>query len=75
MTALPPTTEPGEPLPAVVEFKAALPILVEADHQAGLIEVRAAIWPALRLILPPEVALELSLHLVSRVRDLHDRPR
>jgi hypothetical protein len=69
-----PPSEPGQPLPTIFEFKAAAPITVHADHATGLLVIAAAIWPALRLVLAPEVALELSLHLVSRVRDLrHDR--
>jgi hypothetical protein len=70
VTALPPTAEPGQPLPALVEFRSAAPVVCLADHAAGLVVIAAGVWPALRLALAPEVALELSLHLVSRVKDL-----
>jgi hypothetical protein len=67
MTALPPTVEPGESLPMIAEIRWALPVRVLADHHAGLIVLELTVWPPARLILAPEVALELSLHLVSLV--------
>jgi hypothetical protein len=68
--------ELGEPLVVVIEHKAAVPIAVLADVLSGNIVIRPINWPWLRLVLPVETALELSLHLVSRVSDLsHNRRR
>ena len=69
--------EPGQPLPCTFEVREpiatpiALRVLTDPEH--GLVEIVLGV-SALRFILAPEVALELSLHLVSRVNDLrHSR--
>ena len=69
--------DPGQPLPIVFEIKTAAAIRVATDPTSGLIVVELAAWPACRMLVAPEVALELSLHLVSRVNDLTHgrRPR
>jgi hypothetical protein len=70
VTALPPATEPGGPLPVMVDVRSAVAVVVNADAETGLIIITPAGWPWLKIAMPVEVALELSLHIVSRVSDL-----
>jgi hypothetical protein len=73
-TDIAPPTPPGQPLPVIIECKAAVAVVVNADHDTGLLVLTPAGWPWLRIIIAPEVALDLSLHIVSRINDLrHDR--
>jgi hypothetical protein len=73
VTALPPASEPGQPLPVMVDVKSAVAVVVHADPDTGLLVIRPAAWPWCRIMVAPEVALELALHLVSRVADLSRR--
>jgi hypothetical protein len=76
VTGLPPAAEPGAPLPLMVDVRSAVAVVVNADHEAGRLVIRPATWPWCRIMIAPEVALELALHLVSRVADLsHGRRR
>jgi hypothetical protein len=70
MTGLPPAAEPGQPLPIMVDVRSAVAIVVNADPGTGLIVITPAGWPWLKIAMPVEIALELSLHIVSRVSDL-----
>jgi hypothetical protein len=47
-----------------------LAITVQVDKDRGFVTVSPAAWPWLRLNLTPEVATELSTHLINRVNDL-----
>jgi hypothetical protein len=62
--------DPGQPLPCIFEIKTGAAIRVATDPTSGLIVVSLAAWPLCRMLVAPEVTLELSLHLVSRVNDL-----
>ena len=70
-----PLSEPGNPLPVAFEIKSGAALRVVTDPASGLLIVELAACPSCRMVIAPEVALDLALHLVSRVADLRHAGR
>jgi hypothetical protein len=74
-TAVRPTPE-GEPLRVTLRcLFAPAEVRVAADHEAGMVKLVLVAEPAVEVEVWPEVALALSLALVSRVNDLRHSGR
>jgi hypothetical protein len=70
-TTMPGPSEPGNPLPVLIELEASPAALrVFADTESGLVRIEWAAWSRAGISMAPEVALELALYLVSRANDL-----
>jgi hypothetical protein len=63
------------PLPAVFEAQGVIVLDAAADHDAGLVSIVARAWPWAKIVLAPEIALELARRLVVEVAALSRRPR
>jgi hypothetical protein len=55
--------------------KGAIALDAAVDHDPGLVSIAAKSWPCARIIVAPEVALELARRLVAEVAALSRPPR